>query len=193
MMRNGFTEIHGHLSAIFAAGDLIAQRPDLAFIELGPTHLRPALLHLRDREGFSHLVLLTAVDWLEAGQFQLTYLLCNRAARLDLGLRVRIPRDPASMESIHDLWPTAATYQRELREMFGIDFPGSPRLHEDFILEGWHEIPPYRRDFDTLEYARKAFAQRPGRETLDPATHMQQQLYPPALPRAEPPATGGKG
>lgn len=193
MMRNGFTEIHGHLSALFAAGDLIAQRPDLAFIELGPTHLRPALLHLRDREGFSHLVLLTAVDWLEAGQFQLTYLLCNRAARLDLGLRVRIPRDPASMESIHDLWPTAATYQRELREMFGIDFPGSPRLHEDFILEGWHEIPPYRRDFDTLEYARKAFAQRPGRETLDPAAHMQQQLYPPALLRAEPPATGGKG
>ena len=193
MMRNGFTEIHGHLSALFAAGDLIAQRPDLAFIELGPTHLRPALLHLRDREGFSHLVLLTAVDWLEAGQFQLTYLLCNRAARLDLGLRVRIPRDLATMESIHDLWPTAATYQRELREMFGIDFPGSPRLHEDFILEGWHEIPPYRRDFDTLKYARKAFAQRPGRETLDPATHMQQQLYPPTLPRAEPPATGGKG
>ncbi|MGB4335170.1 MAG: NADH-quinone oxidoreductase subunit C [Chromatiaceae bacterium] len=193
MMRNGFTEIHGHLSAIFAAGDLIAQRPDLAFIELGPTHLRPALLHLRDREGFSHLVLLTAVDWLEAGQFQLTYLLCNRAARLNLGLRVRIPRDPARMESIHDLWPTATTYQRELREMFGIDFPGSPRLHEDFILEGWHEIPPYRRDFDTLKYARKAFAQRPGRETLDPATHMQQQLYPPTLPRAEPPATGGKG
>ncbi len=193
MMRNGFTEIHGHLSALFAAGDLIAQRPDLAFIELGPTHLRPALLHLRDREGFSHLVLLTAVDWLEAGQFQLTYLLCNRAARLDLGLRVRIPRALATIESIHDLWPTAATYQRELREMFGIDFPGSPRLHEDFILEGWHEIPPYRRDFDTLEYARKAFAQRPGRETLDPATHMQQQLYSPALLRAEPPATGGKG
>ncbi|MBK8639662.1 MAG: NADH-quinone oxidoreductase subunit C [Chromatiaceae bacterium] len=192
-MRNGFTEIHGHLSALFAAGDLIAQRPDLAFVELGPAHLRPALLHLRDREGFRHLVLLTAVDWLEAGQFQLTYLLCNRAARLDLGLRVRIPRDPARMESIHDLWPTAATYQRELREMFGIDFPGSPRLHEDFILEGWHEIPPYRRDFDTLEYAQKTFAQRPGRETLDPATHMQQQLYPPALPRAEPPATGGKG
>lgn len=193
MMRNGFTEIHGHLSALFAAGDLIEQRPDLAFIELGPTHLRPALLHLRDREGFSHLVLLTAVDWLEAGQFQLTYLLCNRAAHLDLGLRVRIPRALATMESIHDLWPTAATYQRELREMFGIDFPGSPRLHEDFILEGWHEIPPYRRDFDTLEYARKAFAQRHGRETLDPATHMKQQLYPPALLRAEPPATGGKG
>jgi NADH-quinone oxidoreductase subunit C len=193
MMRKAFAEIHGHLTALFPAGNLSEQRPDLAFVDLPHTHLRPALLHLRDREGFSHLVLLTAVDWLEAGQFQLTYLLCNRAARLDLGLRVRIPRDPAHMASIHDLWPTAATYQRELREMFGIDFPGSPRLHEDFILEGWHEIPPYRRDFDTLEYARKAFAQRPGRKTLDPATHMQQQLYPPALPRAEPPATGGKG
>ncbi|MBP8198634.1 MAG: NADH-quinone oxidoreductase subunit C [Chromatiaceae bacterium] len=189
----GLTAIHQRLRALFPLGDLAVQRPDLTFVELPPGHLRPALLHLRDREGFSHLVLLTAVDWLEVGEFQLTYLLCNRAAGLDLGLRVRIPRDPASMASIHDLWPTAATYQRELREMFGIDFPGSPRLQEDFILEGWREIPPYRRDFNTLEYARQAFAQRPGRETLDPATHMQQQLYPPALPRAEPPATGGKG
>jgi NADH-quinone oxidoreductase subunit C len=193
MMPNALAEIHGRLGALFPAGNLSEQRPDLAFVDLPPTHLRPALLHLRDREGFSHLVLLTAVDWLEAGQFQLTYLLCNRAARLDLGLRVRIPRDLATMASIHDLWPTAATYQRELREMFGIDFPGSPRLHEDFILEGWREIPPYRRDFDTLEYARQAFAQRPGRETLDPATHMQQQLYPPAPTHAEPPATGGQG
>ncbi len=39
-----------------------------------------------------------------------------------------LPRDAASMDSIHDLWPTAATYQRELREMFGIDFPDSPRV-----------------------------------------------------------------
>lgn len=174
----GLPAIHQRLRALFPLGDLAVQRPDLAFVELPPAHLRPALLHLRDREGFSHLVLLTAVDWLEAWQFQLTYLLCNRTARLDLGLRVRIPRDAATLESIHDLWPTAATYQRELREMFGIGFPGSPRLHEDFILEGWHEIPPYRRDFDTLQFAQKAFAQRPGRETQDPATYMREQLFP---------------
>jgi NADH-quinone oxidoreductase subunit C len=121
------------------------------------------------------------VDWLEEGQFQLTYLLCNRSKQLDLGLRVMLARDGASMDSIHDVWPTAATYQRELREMFGIDFPGSPRLHEEFILEGWNDIPPYRRDFDTKKYAEANYNQRPGRQTHDPATHMKQQLYPGGL------------
>lgn len=171
-------DIHTRLKALFPVGELTAQRPALGFATVPADYLRAAVHHLRDKEGFSHLVLLTAVDWLEEGQFQLTYLLSNRGAAIDLGLRVMIPRNAASMESIHDLWPTAATYQRELREMFGIDFPGSPRIEEDFILEGWNDIPPYRRDFDTLKYAQENYSQRPGRETHDPATHMKQQLYP---------------
>jgi NADH-quinone oxidoreductase subunit C len=168
--------LYTRLKALFPLGELTEQRSNLSFITLPAAHLRSTLLHLRDQEGFTHLVLLTAVDWLEDGQFQLTYLLSNRAQGYNMGLRVMIMRENASMESIHDLWPTAATYQRELREMFGIDFPGSPRLHEDFILEGWNDIPPYRRDFDTLKYAEENYRQRPGRTTHDPATHMKQQL-----------------
>jgi NADH-quinone oxidoreductase subunit C len=154
-------DLHTRLQHLFPLGELTEQRPDLGFVTVPADYLRPTLLHLRDREGFTHLVLLTAVDWLEEGLFQLTYLLSNRTP----GARHRparlIPRQAASMESIHDLWPTAATYQRELREMFGIDFPGSPRLHEEFILEGWNDIPPYRRDFDTLKYAGKTTAIAP--------------------------------
>jgi NADH-quinone oxidoreductase subunit C len=176
-------DLHERLTARFPLGELTEQRPDLGFVTVPAAYLRPTLLHLRDREGYTHLVLLTAVDWLEDGQFQLTYLLSNRSSAQDLGLRVLIPREGASMESIHDVWPTAATYQRELREMFGIDFPGSPRLHEEFILEGWNDIPPYRRDFDTLKYARANYTDRPGRESLpkikhDPEQYMKQQLYP---------------
>ena len=171
-------ELYERLKQRFPLGELTEQRPDLAFITVDRTQLRPLLLHLRDCEGFTHLVLLTAVDWIEDATFQLTYLLCNRPGRRDLGLRVMLPRDGASMESIHDLWPTAATYQRELREMFGIAFPGSPRLEEDFILEGWTGIPPYRRDFDTLKYSNETFAPRPGRLTHDPAEHMKEELYP---------------
>ncbi|WP_424565632.1 NADH-quinone oxidoreductase subunit C [Thiothrix litoralis] len=169
--------LYDTLKQRFPLGEFTAQRDNLAFITLEAVRLYPLLRYLRDHEGFSHLVLLTAVDWLEEGQFQLTYLLNNRAKCQDVGLRVMIPRDQASMESIHDLWPAASTYQRELREMFGIDFPGSPRVNEEFILEGWNDMPPYRRDFDTLEYARKTYRDRPGRETRDPAAHMKQQLY----------------
>lgn len=174
-------DLYARLLELFPLGELTEQRPDLAFLTVPPEYLRPVIQHLRDREAYTHLVLLTAVDWLEEGKFQLTYLLCNRAARRDLGLRVFIDRPAeglATMVGIHDLWPTAATYQRELREMFGIDFPGSPRVDEEFILEGWVDIPPYRRDFDTLKFAEENFNHRPGRETHDPATYMKQQLYP---------------
>ncbi|MDR3369549.1 NADH-quinone oxidoreductase subunit C [Rhodoferax sp.] len=174
-------QIHTTLSALFPMGELTQQRPNLAFMTVPKEHLRAVILHLRDVEGFSHLVLLTAVDWLEEGQFQLNYLINHRGRCLDVGLRVFLPRDAAVMDSIHDVWPTAATYQRELREMFGIDFPGSPRLHEEFILEGWNDIPPYRRDFDTKKYAEESYSQRPGRVTHDPAAHMKQQLYPGGL------------
>ena len=174
-------QLHARLSALFPLGEVTRQRERLSFITVPGAYLRPTITHLRDVEGFSHLVLLTAVDWLEEEQFQLTYLLYNRAQRLDIGLRVLLPRQAATMESIHDLWPTAATYQRELREMFGIDFPGSPRIDEEFILEGWNDIPPYRRDFDTKKFAAENYGQRPGRVTHDPAKHMQQQLYPNGL------------
>jgi len=171
-------ELYDRLKSLYPLGELTEQRDSLAFVTVPPAYLRPTVLHLRDLEGFSHLVLLTAVDWLEDGQFQLTYLLSDRTKARDIGLRVMLPRDAASMASIHDIWPTAATYQRELREMFGIDFPDSPGVNDEFILEGWIDIPPYRRDFDTKKFAAENFAQRPGRETHDPAQHMKEQLYP---------------
>lgn len=154
------------------------RRPNLAFVTLPAANLRGAATELRDVEGFTHLVLLTAVDWLEEGLFQLTYMLNNRAKDQTLALRVMVNRDEPVMESIHDLWPTAATYQRELKEMFGIDFPGSPRVDEEFILEGWTDLPPYRRDFDSLAYSQQTYAERPGRVTHDPREHMKSKLYP---------------
>lgn len=162
----------------FRLGPLHLQRPDLGFADVQPEHLRAVLTQLRDLHGFTHLVLLTAVDWLEDGEFQLTYLLNRRSANQTLGLRLHLPREGATAESIHDLWPTAATYQRELREMFGIDFPGSPRVDEAFMLEGWTDLPPYRRDFDSLAYSQQTYAERPGRVSHDPRAHMQQALYP---------------
>jgi NADH-quinone oxidoreductase subunit C len=171
-------DLYERLKRSFPLGELAEQKPSLAFVTVDRVQLRPLLQHLRDQEGFTHLVLLTAVDWLEDATFQLTYLMNNRLACRDLGVRVMLPRDTASMDSIHDLWPTAATYQRELREMFGIDFPGSPRVDEDFVLEGWIRTPPYRRDFDTLKFSDEVFAPRPGRESSDPAQFMKKQLYP---------------
>ncbi|PHS79651.1 MAG: NADH-quinone oxidoreductase subunit C [Rhodospirillaceae bacterium] len=168
-------ELYDTLKERFKLGELKQQRDDLAFVTVEADRLHELLSHLRDVEGYTHLVLLTAVDWIEEDLFQLTYLVNNRDEACDIGVRVMLPRDNTTMKTIHDIWPTAATYQRELREMFGIDFPGSPRVDEEFILEGWDDIPPYRREFDTKAYSDKTFAVRPGRETHDPAAYMKQQ------------------
>jgi len=171
-------DLTDRLATRFALGDIMIRRDDLAFVAVTQDELRALILHLRDKEGFTHLVLLTAVDWIEDNLFQLTYLLHNRAQARDIGLRVKIDRETATMESIHDIWPTVATYQRELREMFGINFPGSPRVDEEFILEGWVDKPPYRRDFDTKQFSEETFSHRPGRKTEDPAQYMKEKLYP---------------
>lgn len=153
------------------------QRKGLEFISVQAADAVSYISHLRDIQGYTHLVLLTAIDYIEDAVFRLTYMVHNFAKRSDIGVQVDIPRDGASMESIHHLWPHAATYQRELKEMFGIDFPGSPGVDDSFILEGWSEIPPMRREFDTKAYSEKTYFPRPGRVTHDTTEYMKEKLY----------------
>lgn len=162
----------------FEVSSVYGTEPSLRFLTISREHALALISHLRDEQGFVHMVLLTAVDRIEINQFQLTYLLHNPESKMDIGIRVPINREEATMDSAHDLWPTISTYQRELREMFGIRFPGSPGIDDDFILEGWQGPPPYRRDFDTLKFSQSFYPQREGRSTHDPASYMKEKLYP---------------
>lgn len=162
----------------YDAEEFRRQRDDIAFMRVAPEKLVDILYHLRDVAGYSHLVFFTAVDLIETDRFRLIYMLHSYTEAHDIGVEVDIPRENASMESIHRLWAQAATYQRELKEMFGIDFPGSPGVDEQFILEGWDEIPPMRREFDTKAYSESTYVERPGRYTVDTREHMKQELYP---------------
>ena len=167
-----------NIQSHFEIKDITEQRENLSFVTTPKQQAISLVTYLKDYEGFSHLVLLTAVDWIEEVEFQLTYLLNHPDKKVDIGVRTRIARENASMESAHHLWEHMATYQRELKEMFGIDFPGSPRVDEEFMLEGWDDIPPMRREFDTKKYSEETYFPRPGRETKDPAEHMKKKLYP---------------
>ena len=153
------------------------KRDDLYFITVKKDQLELILSYLKNYEGFTHLAFLQAVDYLEDNKFQLTYMLYNYNIKVNLAINVFIDRDNAEMTSIHKLWSHAWQYQRELHELFGIDFPNSPRCHESFVLEGWEEIPPMRRDFDTKEYVERTFYPRPGRSTNDPKEYMKEKLY----------------
>ncbi|MBB6480289.1 NADH-quinone oxidoreductase subunit C [Spirochaeta isovalerica] len=166
------------LSRQFQVSDLVEQRADLHFITASKEHAVAVVSALKERYGYTHLVFFTVVDHLEKNEFHLTYMLHNYEKHHDMGVVVKIARENVQMESIHHLWPAAATYQQEMREMYGVEFPGSPGLYENFALEGWEDIPPMRRDFDTKEYSDKTYYPRPGRESHDPREYMKENLYP---------------
>ena len=86
------SDLYNRLKALFPLGELTEQRPALAFITLPAEFLRPTLRHLRDREGFTHLVLPTAVDRIQEGRFPLMYLVTNRTQVCDIDLRLMIDR-----------------------------------------------------------------------------------------------------
>jgi len=171
-------KIINKLETIFEISDVIEQQDNLSFLSCKKEQAVSLITHLKDIEGFSHLVLLSAVDWIEENKFQVTYILNKPDEKFDIGIRTFIDRDNPTMASAHHLWQHAATYQRELKEMFGIDFPNSPRVNESFILEGWDDIPPMRRDFDTEKFSRETFFPREGRTTNDPTEYMKKKIYP---------------
>jgi len=171
-------EILEKIESKYSLQDVAIHHDAAAYVTVGKELAIDMVTYMRDYEGFSHFVMMSCVDWIEDGKLQLLYLLNNPTKKCDLGIKVFIDRENPTMQSCHHLWKQIWTYQRELREAFGIDFPGSPRVEENFVLEGWTEKPHMLRDFDTNEYAERTYFPRDGRKTYDPATYMREKLYP---------------
>jgi len=121
------------------------------------------LLFLKTQQGFVHLNHISCVDWIEENEFELIYIVWNPKTKLTVLVHTRLDRENPIMENIDTIWNQANTYEREFREMFGIEFPGL-KGRKEFILEDWQDIPPMRKDFDSQAYAKENFYTRPGRE-----------------------------
>ena len=57
----------------FEITDIVKQDKNLNFLTCKKELTVSLITHLKNIEGFSHFVLLTAVDWIEEEKFQLTY------------------------------------------------------------------------------------------------------------------------
>lgn len=162
----------------FGCDQVLHQNTGLSFLRVDKDKLESTLVYLKSHEAYVHLSFVTVTDYVEDDVFRLLYMLHSYETNTDLGIQVDIHRSSASMYSIHHLWAQGWTYQRELKEMYGIDFPGSPRVDDEFCLEGWDGPPPMLRDFDTAKFCEERFAIREGRQSQDIKQTMRENIYP---------------
>jgi len=102
--------------------------------------------------GFTFFEDLTAVDWYpQEPRFQLSYHILSMALKQRLRLVVQVDSAELSVPSITSAWPAANFYEREVFDLFGIDFPGHPRLTRIMMPVDW-EGHPLRKDYPVEGY-----------------------------------------
>jgi NADH-quinone oxidoreductase subunit C len=108
-------------------------------------------------DGFTMCVDLTAVDYLThpgrhlpegivAERFEVVLNLLSMQRRERLRVRVQIPADPATLDSVFELFPGTEAMEREVYDMFGISFDGHPDLTRILMPEDW-DGHPLRKDY----------------------------------------------
>jgi NADH-quinone oxidoreductase subunit C len=129
---------------------------DWEFEVLTPKDRLAATLSYLKAKGFKAFMGLSCVDWIEEGNFELVYILQSYDLALEAIVKTKIPRQRPVIESMGTLWKLCEVYEREMHEFFGIEFTGNPNL-KPFFLENWLDIPPLRKDFDTLAFSEELF------------------------------------
>lgn len=126
-----------------------------ATISVKKEELRKVLSQLKDA-GFDHLSDVTCVDYPDEREFEILYHLWSHAKKCRKVVKIRLPRESPSIESVSNIWEGAQIHEREICELFGVNFEEHPDPSPLF-LEDWKEIPPLRKDFDTREYVKREY------------------------------------
>jgi Ni,Fe-hydrogenase III component G len=95
---------------------------------------------------WGYLAGITGLDLgVDAGPLEVLYHFCEGAAVVSL--RVSTPRQSATVPTICEIIPSASFYERELREMFGVNVEGLARAEHLFLPDDWTEgVYPLRKD-----------------------------------------------
>lgn len=110
-----------------------------------------------DESGFTHLSAISATDWPEDEEFELTYHVWSYSEDVLITVKTSMERGDPIIDSVVPIWrENAQIHEREIHELFGIDFEGNDDL-EPLFLEDWNGPPPFRKDFNWREYVQDEF------------------------------------
>ncbi|MDG2025716.1 MAG: NADH-quinone oxidoreductase subunit C [Acidimicrobiales bacterium] len=109
-------------------------------------------------DGFDQLIDLTAVDYLafaaprglpqghDEERFEVVTALINHESGERIRIRVQVSADEPALPSVFDLWPGSEALEREVFDMFGIEFGDHPDMSRILMPEDWIGFP-LRKDY----------------------------------------------
>jgi NADH-quinone oxidoreductase subunit C len=117
-------------------------------VQVEPAGLRLLAGQLRHAPGllFDYLFCLTCIDW--KTHLTMVYHLDSTRFRHNLVIKSKLPALQPSIDTVTDLWKTAHFHEREVYEMFGVNFIGHPDLRLLILPDGWEGRNPMLKDFE---------------------------------------------
>jgi NADH:ubiquinone oxidoreductase subunit C len=94
---------------------------------------------------FDYLFCLTCIDW--KTHLTMVYHLSSTKHRHTIVIKANLDRINPAIDTVCDIWRTAEFHEREVFELFGVQFIGHPDLRR-LILTDDFEGYPLRKDFE---------------------------------------------
>ncbi len=108
------------------------------------------LAELHDQEGFDYLVDVTALHYPERElQFEVIWILYS----FERNERIRVKssiKEGDKAPTVVPLWSTSNWLEREVFDMFGIEFDGHPDMRRILLPDGWKGYP-LRKDYGIIQ------------------------------------------
>ena len=103
---------------------------------------------LRNQPGlaFDYLFCLTCIDW--KTHLTMVYHLESTQHRHTIVVKSKLDRNQPNIESVAFTWRTAEFHEREVHEMFGVNFLNHPDPRLLILPDDWEGRFPLRKDFE---------------------------------------------
>jgi NADH-quinone oxidoreductase subunit C len=125
---------------------------DVPILFVEPSKVLDALAHLKNTAGCEYVFLsdITATDEESEPRFHVVYQLFSPKNGWRIRVKVRV-NDGDAVPSATALWPAANWAEREVWDMFGIQFSGHPDLRRILMDQRWVGHP-LRKDYPLRGY-----------------------------------------
>jgi|SRR5579859_4330985 len=132
------------VQAVFESGVITLPADGIPTVRVALADLSESVRRARETLRHNRFVDLTAVDRLTSEErFELVYLFYSLEDHTWLRLKTRTDREAPS---ITPLVPAADWYEREVFDLFGIEFQGHPNLRRIMLPDDWQGHPLRRTE-----------------------------------------------